>query len=157
MDTERLELAGNAWRVALAERDAAIVDAFERRIPGAMIASAVGLSVAAVYRIKDAAQGHQPPSRRPGVTITMTYPTPPSEADLAATRFVLVATDPYWIRLGGAVKETPGKAVVTIEAEGWPVVAAAIRTARETSGPGWLVSVSSSTLSPDALALHSTS
>jgi len=152
----RLVRAGKAWDAAQAERDAAIVDAFHAGVSGATIAGKVGLSVAAVYRIKDAARGHLPPSRRPGITITLTWPVPELPQDIDAMKAVLIAADPYWIRTVVGGPAVPGKADVSIRPEGWPNVAAAIRTARRTAGPGWSVNVTSSTVSSAQLAAHPT-
>ena len=153
---ERLVRAGKAWEAAQAERDTAIVDAFQAGISGPVIAGKVGLSVAAVYRIKDNARGHLPPSRRPGITITLNWPMPALTQDIDAMKAVLVAADPYWIRTTVAAKTVPGRADVSIRPEGWPQVAAAIRAARSTAGPGWSVNVTSSTVSPTEIAKHPT-
>src|ERR1700712_3434606 len=123
---QRLVRAGKAWEAAQAERDAAIVDAFRAGIAGPVIAGKVGLSVAAVYRIKDAARGHLPPSRRPGITITITWPVPELTQDIDAMGAVLIAADPYWIRTSVKGTDGPGKADVSIRPEGWADVAAAI-------------------------------
>jgi len=153
---QRLVRAGKAWEAAQAERAAAIVDAFHAGIAGPVIAGKVGLSVAAVYRIKDAARGHLPPSRRPGVTITLTWPVPELPQDIQAMKAVLVAADPYWIRTAVAEKTLPGRADVSVRPEGWPAVAAAIRAARRTAGPGWSVNVTSSTVPAAQLNEHPT-
>ena len=46
------------------------------------------------------------------------------------------ACDPHWIRGHGKTVRTPGSVVVTIAADGWPVVAEAIQE------PAGLISVS---------------
>lgn len=153
---QRLVRAGKAWEAAQSERDSAIIDAFQAGVPGPTIAAKVGLSVAAVYRIKDAARGYLPPSRRPGITITLTWPVPALPEDIDAMKAVLAAADPYWIRTAVGGKDVPGKADVGIRPEGWPDVAAAIRAARRTAGRGWSVNVTSSTVAPDKIAAHST-
>src|SRR4051812_36375926 len=94
---QRLVRAGKAWEAAQAERDAAVVDAFRAGIAGPVIANRVGLSVAAVSRMRDTARGHLPPSRRPGITVTLTWPVPALTQDIEAMKAVLVAADPYWI------------------------------------------------------------
>ena len=64
----------------------------------------------------------------------------------ASTReAVLIAADPYWIRTVVGGPAVPGKADASIRPEGWPDVAAAIRTARRTAGPGWSFNLTSST------------
>jgi len=61
----RLDAAGNEYRRALAERNAAIIEASQWR-SGADIADRVGMSKAGVYRILEANRGYAPPSRRKG-------------------------------------------------------------------------------------------
>jgi hypothetical protein len=76
------------------------------------------------------------------VTITITYPTPATQPDTDAVKSVLIAADPYWAA-DYSSESTPGKVVVTIDAAGWPVVAAAIAHARRVAGPRWSASVTS--------------
>jgi len=76
------------------------------------------------------------------VTITITYPTPATQQDTDAIKSVLIAADPYWAA-DYSSENTPGKVVVTIDAAGWPVVAAAIADAHRAAGPGWSTSATS--------------
>jgi hypothetical protein len=89
------------------------------------------------------------------VTITITYPAPGTPRDMDAVKSVLIAADPYWTA-DYSSENTPGKVVVTIDAAGWPVVAAAIAGARRAAGPGWSTSISSTPppvpLEPSTLA-----
>jgi hypothetical protein len=62
------------------------------------------------------------------VTITITYPAPGTQPDRDAVRSVLIAADPYWAA-DYSSETAPGKVVFTIDAAGWPVVAAAIADA----------------------------
>ena len=79
------------------------------------------------------------------MTITITYLTPATQRDIDAVKAVLIAADPYWAA-DYSSENAPGKAVVTIDAAGWPVVAAAIAGARRTAGPGWSTSSMSTPL-----------
>jgi hypothetical protein len=88
---------------------------------------------------------------RDTVTITITYPTPATQRDADAVNSVLIAADPYWAA-DYSSESTPGKVVVTIDAAGWPVVAAAIDAARRVADPGWSIS---STCTPPATLEHS--
>ena len=76
------------------------------------------------------------------VTITITYPAPGTQRDMDAVKSVLIAADPYWTA-DYSSENTPGKVVVTIDAAGWPVVAAAIAGARRAADPGWSTSIMS--------------
>ena len=73
------------------------------------------------------------------VTITITYPAPGTQRDMDAVKSVLITADPYWTA-DYSSENTPGKVVVTIDAAGWPVVAAAIADAHRAAGPGWSTS-----------------
>src|SRR6478609_2154272 len=84
------------------------------------------------------------------VTITITYPTPATQRDMDAVKSVLITADPYWTA-DYSSENTPGKVVVTIDAAGWPVVAAAIAGARRAAGPGWSSSITST---PPAVPLE---
>jgi hypothetical protein len=70
------------------------------------------------------------------LTITITYPTPATQPDIDAVKFVLIAADPYRVA-DYSSESTPGKVVFTIDAAGGPVVAAVIAAARRSAGPGW--------------------
>ena len=69
------------------------------------------------------------------MAITITYPTPETQRDMAAVKSVLIAADPYWVA-DYSSENTPGKVVLTVDAAGWPVVAAAITDAQCAAGPG---------------------
>jgi hypothetical protein len=97
----------------------------------------------------------EPLMTTPTVTIEITY-SPGVEAAVAAAQAVQVACDPYWVRPAGSAVRTPGLAVVTIRADGWPPVAAVIREARRSAGPGWSVNVTSAGLTPDEVLAHPT-
>jgi hypothetical protein len=88
------------------------------------------------------------------LTITITYPTPGTQPDTDAVKAVLIAADPYWAA-DYSSESTPGKVVVTIDAAGWPVVAAAIAHARRVASPRWSASIMSA-LSPAAPVERST-
>ena len=76
------------------------------------------------------------------VRITITYPTPGTQHDMGAVKSVLIAADPYLA--ADYSRRTPrGQVVLTIDAAGWPVVAAAITDAQLAAGPGWSTSITS--------------
>ena len=87
------------------------------------------------------------------VTITITYPAPGTQRDMDAVKAVLITADPYWTA-DYSSENTPGKVVVTIDAAGWPVVAAAIAGARRAAGPGWSTSITSTPATGTARTLH---
>lgn len=78
-----------------------------------------------------------------------------TEHDSQATGAVLVACARWWIGGGPEVRTAGHVTTLTIDADGWPTVAAAIAKARHTAGPGWSVSVTS-TLPADRLLEHPT-
>jgi len=56
------------------------------------------------------------------LTITITYPTPATQPDIDAVKFVLIAADPYRVA-DYSSESTPGKVVFTIDAAGGPELA----------------------------------
>ena len=70
-------------------------------------------------------------------TPTITYPTPGTQHDMGAVKSVLIAADPY-LAADYSRRTHRGQVVLTIDAAGWPVVAAAITHAQRAAGPGWV-------------------
>ena len=89
------------------------------------------------------------PARRPAgpngtVTLRITEPIPATRAATLATREVLQACDPYWVRTGpgaGNVQTFDGVTRVVIITAGWADVSDAIDAASVNAGPGWSVTV----------------
>ena len=75
------------------------------------------------------------------VTITITYQAG-TQPKMDAVKSVLIAADPYWAA-DYSSESTPRKVVFTIDAAGWPTVAAAITAARRSAGQDgrWLTSI----------------
>ena len=76
------------------------------------------------------------------VTVTITYPIG-TRPDLDAVKSVLIAADPYWVA-DYSSERASGMVVFSIDAAGWPIVAAAITAARRSAGQSggrWLTSI----------------
>lgn len=79
------------------------------------------------------------------VLVRIEYTVPASEQDLAATAAVLAASEQGWVIAASEQSgimprlpvSSPGRVEVTVAADAWPRVAAAIVKARRLAGPGW--------------------